>query len=220
MVLPPPRRSKPANAAVVNYHHRLPLTQAFGAGTLSSSDGQRFPVKGKSITARHLSRYFARGQGVSTYTHVSDQHSTFDTKVIVATAPESHHVLDGLRGNETDLPVFEHATDTHGATLASRVSLLSYRDRAMSDTAHQQRQRDAEREAERIRSLLRQHGGHEYDPSREEDTTKAASRSQSGKWRPSSRWRFPVEEIFAAVADDPFDEWVQRPPEIFHLTQA
>ena len=65
------------------------------------------------------SAYFARGQGVSTYTHVSDQHSTFDTKVIVATAPESHYVLDGLLGNETDLPIFEHATDTHGATLAN-----------------------------------------------------------------------------------------------------
>lgn len=56
---------------------------------------------------------------MSTYTHVSDQHSTFDTKVIVATAPESHYVLDGLLGNATDLPVFEHATDTHGATLAN-----------------------------------------------------------------------------------------------------
>ena len=108
-----------ANAAIVNYHHRLPLTQAFGTGTLSSSDGQRFPVKGKSLTARHLSRYFARGQGISAYTHVSDQHSTFDTKVIVATAPESHYVLDGILGNQTDLPVTEHATDTHGATLAN-----------------------------------------------------------------------------------------------------
>jgi TnpA family transposase len=114
-----PETLEAANAAVVNYHHRLPLTQAFGAGTLSSSDGQRFPVKGKSITARHLSRYFARGQGISTYTHVSDQHSTFDTKVIVATAPESHYVLDGILGNETDLPVAEHATDTHGATMAN-----------------------------------------------------------------------------------------------------
>ncbi|ADU10704.1 transposase Tn3 family protein [Micromonospora sp. L5] len=114
-----PETLEAANVAVVNYHHRLPLTRAFGSGTLSSSDGQRFPVKGKSITARHLSRYFARGQGVSTYTHVSDQHSTFDTKVIVATAPESHYVLDGLLGNETDLPTFEHATDTHGATLAN-----------------------------------------------------------------------------------------------------
>jgi len=108
-----------ANAAIVNYHHRLPMTQAFGTGTLSSSDGQRFPVKGKSLTARHLSRYFARGQGISTYTHVSDQHSTFDTKVIAATAPESPRVLDGILGNQTDLQVTEHATDTHGATLAN-----------------------------------------------------------------------------------------------------
>jgi TnpA family transposase len=108
-----------ANAAIVNYHHWLPLTQAFGTGTLSSSDGQRFPVKGKSLTARHLSRYFARGQGISTYTHASDQHTTYDTKVIVATAPESHYVLDGILGNQTDLPITEHATDTHGATLAN-----------------------------------------------------------------------------------------------------
>jgi hypothetical protein len=117
-----PETLEAANAAVVNYHHRLPLTRAFGSGTLSSSDGQRFPVKGKSITARHLSRYFARGQGVSTYTHVSDQHSTFDTKVIVATAPESHYVLDGLLGNETDLPVFEHATDTHARAAPAPIS--------------------------------------------------------------------------------------------------
>lgn len=77
-----------ANAAIVNYHHRLPMTQSFGTGTLSSSVGQKFPVKGKSLTAAHLSRYFARSQGVSTYTHVSDQHSTFDTKVISSTLPE------------------------------------------------------------------------------------------------------------------------------------
>lgn len=28
----------------------------------------------------------------------------------MATAPESYYVLDGLLGNEFDLPVFEHAT--------------------------------------------------------------------------------------------------------------
>ena len=37
----------------------------------------------------------------------------------MATAPESHYVLDGILGNQTDLPVTEHATDTHGATLAN-----------------------------------------------------------------------------------------------------
>ncbi|GAA2074578.1 hypothetical protein GCM10009780_08370 [Actinomadura alba] len=57
-----PETLEAANAANADYHRRLPLTQTFGTGTLSSSDGQRFPVKGKSITARHLSRYFARGQ--------------------------------------------------------------------------------------------------------------------------------------------------------------
>jgi hypothetical protein len=41
---------------------------------VSSPDGQRFPVKGKSITARHSSRHFARGQGISTYTHVWPTH--------------------------------------------------------------------------------------------------------------------------------------------------
>ncbi|MGH3194130.1 MAG: Tn3 family transposase, partial [Streptosporangiaceae bacterium] len=107
-----------ANAAIVNYHHRLPMTQAFGTGTLSSSDGPKFPVKGKSLTAAHLSRYFAR-TGVSTYTHVSDQHATFDTKVISSTSPESPYALDGILGNETDLLITEHATDTHGATLAN-----------------------------------------------------------------------------------------------------
>lgn len=57
------------NAALVNYHHRLPMAGVWGAGTLSSSDGQRFPMKGKSLTARALSRYFIN-EGISTYTHV------------------------------------------------------------------------------------------------------------------------------------------------------
>jgi TnpA family transposase len=107
-----------ANAAVVNYHHRLPLAQFFGGGTLSSSDGQRFPVKGKSTTARAMNKYFA-GQGLSTYTHVSDQHTTFGTKVIVVTRREAHYVLDEIMGNKTDLPITEHATDTHGVTLVN-----------------------------------------------------------------------------------------------------
>ncbi|MFL6147527.1 MAG: Tn3 family transposase [Pseudonocardiaceae bacterium] len=63
------------------------MASAFGTGTLASSDGQRFPVKGKSITARHLSRYFARGQGISAYPAVSDQHATLDTKVICRGRP-------------------------------------------------------------------------------------------------------------------------------------
>ncbi len=105
-----------ANAAIVNYHHTLPLPSVWGGGTMSSSDGQRFPMRGKSLTARALSRYFV-DEGVSTYTHVSDQHSTYGTKVIPVTDREAVYVLDELLGNTTDLPITEHATDTAGQTL-------------------------------------------------------------------------------------------------------
>lgn len=107
-----------ANLAIIDYHQRLPLTAVFGGGTLSSSDGQRFPTRGKSITARALSRYFAE-EGLSTYTHVTDQHATYGTKIIVATRREAHYVLDEILGNATDLPITEHATDTHGVTLVN-----------------------------------------------------------------------------------------------------
>ncbi|MFP8885274.1 Tn3 family transposase [Streptomyces mangrovi] len=65
-----------------------------------------------------MKKYFA-GQGLSTYTHVSDQHTTFGTKVIVVTRREAHYVLDEIMGNKTDLPITEHATDTHGVTLVN-----------------------------------------------------------------------------------------------------
>ncbi len=107
-----------ANLAVIAYHQKLPLTQVFGTGTLSSSDGQRFPTRGKSVTARALSRYFTH-EGLSTYTHVTDQHAIFGTKVIVVTKREAHYALDEILGNTTDIPITEHATDTHGVTLAN-----------------------------------------------------------------------------------------------------
>jgi hypothetical protein len=105
-----------AGAAIVNHHHRLPMAQAWGGGTMSSSDGQRFPQKGKSLTARASSRYFV-DEGISTYTHVSDQHSTYGTKIIPVSDREAVHVLDEILGNSTSLPIAEHATDTHGQTL-------------------------------------------------------------------------------------------------------
>jgi len=43
---------------------------------------------------------------------VSDQLSTYGTKVIVVTQPEAAYVLDEILGNQTDLPIAEHATDT------------------------------------------------------------------------------------------------------------
>ena len=63
----PPRDPGGGERGDLESHHRLPMTQTFGTRTLSSSDGQRFPVKGKSINARRLSRCFVSGRGPSTY---------------------------------------------------------------------------------------------------------------------------------------------------------
>jgi len=106
----------PAITALVNYHHHLPLTQAWGGGTLSSSDGQRFPVTLKNAQATALPRYFGYGKGVTFYTWTSDQFSQYGSKVIPSTTRDATYLLDGILDNETDLMILEHTTDTAGYT--------------------------------------------------------------------------------------------------------
>ncbi|MGI8562514.1 MAG: Tn3 family transposase, partial [Candidatus Dormibacter sp.] len=53
---------------------------------------------------------------MTAYTHVSDQHTAYATKVIVATDRDATYVLDGWLDNETELPIVEHTADTNGFT--------------------------------------------------------------------------------------------------------
>ncbi|MGW4094305.1 Tn3 family transposase [Nocardia sp. NPDC004750] len=94
------------------------LTAVFGAGTLFSSDGPRLPTRGKSVTARALSRYFAN-DSLSTYTHVADQHAHLRHEG-PSSPPgcEAHYVLHEILRSATDLPITEHVTATHGTTLS------------------------------------------------------------------------------------------------------
>ena len=78
----------------------------------------RLPMRGRSLTARALSRYFL-DEGVTSYTHVSDQHSTYGTQIIVSTERDATFTLDEILGNTTELPIAEHTTDSHGQTLAT-----------------------------------------------------------------------------------------------------
>ena len=105
-----------ANNAIVNAHHQHPLAKIWGGGTLSSSDGLRIPIKTQSLTARRLTRYFT-DQGGTSYTHVSDQHSTYGTQIIPSTDRDATYVLDEIIGNTSDLDIAEHTTDSHGQTL-------------------------------------------------------------------------------------------------------
>ena len=100
----------------MNFQYRQPLAQHWGGGTLSSSDGQRFPVQGKVRHARALPRYFGYGEGLTFYTWSSDQFSQYGTKVISSTVRDATYVLDEILNNETDLTLLEHTTDTAGYT--------------------------------------------------------------------------------------------------------
>src|SRR5674536_168907 len=97
----------PASAvppAVVPGPHRRPVQTA----------ARRLPggCQGGAVNASA-----SAAEGLSSYTHVTDQHAVFGTKVIVATDREAPYVLDEILGNQTDVPIAEHATDTHGASL-------------------------------------------------------------------------------------------------------
>jgi TnpA family transposase len=107
---------KAAVTELVNHQHRQPLAGLWGGGTLSSSDGQRFPVSGRVRNAAALPRYFGYGRGVTFYTWTSDQYSQYGTKVISTTVRDATYVLDEILDNETDLTVLEHTKDHAGYT--------------------------------------------------------------------------------------------------------
>lgn len=120
---------KAANTALVNFHHRLPLSALWGGGVASSSDGQRFSVQTSSLLASFYPRYFGYYERViSLYTHLSDQYSIFSTQAISCGPREALYVLEGLLDNDTILRPHEHYTDTHGFTeqLFALCYLLGY----------------------------------------------------------------------------------------------
>lgn len=107
---------KKATNCLVNYQYQQTLAKIWGGGALSSSDGQRFPVSVKSVTATALPKYFGYGRGITFYTWTSDQHSQYGTKVIPSTIRDARYVLDEILNNETELDIQEHTTDTAGYT--------------------------------------------------------------------------------------------------------
>ncbi|MCH2247036.1 MAG: Tn3 family transposase [Crocosphaera sp.] len=105
-----------ANTAIVNFQYHQWLSHFWGGGTLSSSDGQRFPVAVKNRQAVSLPRYFGYGKGLTFYTWTSDQHSCYGNKVIPSTMRDAAYLLDAILDNETELSILEHTTDTAGYT--------------------------------------------------------------------------------------------------------
>lgn len=106
---------KRAQATLVNYQHKQFLSSYWGDGSTSSSDGMRVQVGVSSLNAEHNPHYGSEKRA-TIYRHVSDQYSSFYTKVINTNARDTVHVIDGLHYHETELHIDEHYTDTAGYT--------------------------------------------------------------------------------------------------------
>lgn len=104
-----------AQAVLVNFQHQRKLVTYWGDGTTSSSDGMRMQVGVSSLHA-DSNPHYGTGKGATIYRFVSDQFSSFYTKVINTNVRDAVHVIDGLLHHETDLNIEEHYTDTAGYT--------------------------------------------------------------------------------------------------------
>ena len=103
-----------ALAAVVNAISRLDITQHWGDGTTSSSDGQRFALRRKVLqqSYSHAFNDFA----LEFYSFVADNYAPYFSLPHECADRDAPFVLDGLLYNESDLDIQEHYTDTHGFT--------------------------------------------------------------------------------------------------------
>jgi TnpA family transposase len=74
-----------AVVALVDYHHSLPLSAAFGPGTTAMSDGIRFEVGAHSLHAQHHARYFGPRRGVTL--HDGSNRPRWSSLVLVVNIP-------------------------------------------------------------------------------------------------------------------------------------
>ena len=103
-----------ALALVVNAISRLDITQVWGEGKTSSSDGQRFALRRKVIQQTYSPKF--NDFALEFYSFVADNYAPFYSIPIECAVRDAPYVLDGLLYNESDLPLEEHYTDTHGYT--------------------------------------------------------------------------------------------------------
>jgi TnpA family transposase len=105
-----------ALAELVNTQTHHAFAGHWGAGTTSSSDGQRFKAGGRAESTGHINPKYGGEPGRTFYTHISDQYAPFSSKVVNVGVRDATYVLDGLLYHESDLRIEEHYTDTAGFT--------------------------------------------------------------------------------------------------------
>ncbi|WP_168078126.1 Tn3 family transposase, partial [Caulobacter sp. SSI4214] len=78
-----------ALAKIMDVHHAQPFARHWGDGLSSSSDGQFFRSGRRRSGAGDINAKYGPEPGLRIYTHLSDMHGSFHTKVLSATASEA-----------------------------------------------------------------------------------------------------------------------------------
>lgn len=92
----------------------MDITQAWGTGKTSSSDGQRFALRRKVLQQTYSPKF--NDFALEFYSFIADNYAPFSGFPIECTDRDAPFLLDGLLYNESDLPLEEHFVDTHGYT--------------------------------------------------------------------------------------------------------
>lgn len=113
-----------ALAKIVNAISNLDITQFWGDGTTSSSDGQRFSLKRKVLQRTYSPKF--NDFAIEFYSFIADNYAPFYSTPIECTDRDAAYVLDGLLYNESDLVLEEHYVDTHGYTEINYAAFAMY----------------------------------------------------------------------------------------------
>ena len=105
-----------ATAVLVDAQQAHPFAAIWGDGHISSSDGQFFPAGGRGEASLDYNAKYGKRPGASIYGFLSNRFASFFSRMIQASEGEAPYVLDGLLHNESSVEIYEHATDTAGAT--------------------------------------------------------------------------------------------------------
>ena len=103
---------RPALATIVNGISKLDISKQWGEGKTSTSDGQRFKYKRKSLRQTYSTKF--GDYALEFYTFVADNYAPYYSTPIECTERDAPYVLDGVLYNESDLNIEEYYTDTHG----------------------------------------------------------------------------------------------------------
>jgi len=111
--------SRQACNRIAKYVSTMPITEMFldDYATQTSSDGQKYSVRGESLNANRSFKYGGRDLVLSVYSHIDYRNIFYHSEVFSGSDREAHYMIDGVLRNEVVKSTL-HSTDTHGYTEA------------------------------------------------------------------------------------------------------